>query len=137
MKIYTIQMGMAKRLKLFQDSRFLDITVKSGDEAFAPTWKMVMGSKEEKISESQYTEMYYELMRESYRTNQSKWKQILAQKEIILACYCPADSFCHRYLLKDMMLKCGAIYAGEVYKIEDLQPEKSDSQDLFKESILD
>ena len=34
----------------------LDITVKTGIKAFAPTWEMVMKSKQGKLSEEEYTE---------------------------------------------------------------------------------
>lgn len=114
LKIYTIQISVAKSLELTKDSRYLDITVKSGDKAFAPTWKMVMGSKENKISQEEYTGQYYELMQQSYRRNRERWDEILAMDEIILACYCRADSFCHRYLLKDMLVKCGSVYIHEM-----------------------
>ena len=120
MRIYTIQMATAKHLALFSDDRFLDVTVKSGDRTFAPTWKMVMGSKEGKLSAPHYADMYLQLMRDSYRKNRKRWREILEREAVILACYCPAGSFCHRYLLKDMMVKCGGEYAGEIREIEDL-----------------
>ena len=46
LRIYTIQISVARTLNLFEDPRFLDTTVKSGDKTFAPTWKMVMSYKE-------------------------------------------------------------------------------------------
>jgi len=61
-KIYTIQIAVAHRLALTQDSRYLDTTVKSGDGAFAPTWKIVMGVKEGSMSQKEYTQQYYEMM---------------------------------------------------------------------------
>ena len=42
-RIYTVQISVAKKLGLIEDPRYLDTTVKSGDEVFAPTWKMGMG----------------------------------------------------------------------------------------------
>jgi len=114
LKIYTIQVSVARSLKLTKDPRYLDITVKSGDEAFAPTWKMVMGSREGSISQEEYTRQYYDLMRQSYRQNRERWDEVLAADEVILACYCRAGSFCHRYLLKDMLMKRGAAYVREI-----------------------
>ena len=104
-----------------RDPRYLDVTVKSGDKAFAPTWKMVMGVKQGRMSEEEYTREYYERMRESYRQNRQRWDEVLSMEEAVLACYCRAGSFCHRYLLKDMLVKCGAEYAGEVRRLEDLR----------------
>jgi hypothetical protein len=60
------------------------------------------------------------MMRESYRKNEERWKEILSMFEVILACYCRGNSFCHRYLLKDMLVKCGAEYAGEIKSLDDL-----------------
>ena len=45
----------------------LNTTVKSGIKAFAPTWDMVMGHKQGKISDEEYTKLYYALMRESWK----------------------------------------------------------------------
>ena len=120
LKIYTIQIAVAKSLELIKDSRYLDITVKSGDKTFAPTWKMVMGTREGKISQEKYTRQYYDLMRQSYRQNRKRWDEILAMDEIILACYCRADSFCHRNLLKDMLMKRGAVYVREIKTQRDI-----------------
>ncbi len=41
-------------------------------------------------------------------------------EEVMLACYCRAELFCHRYLLKDMMVRCGAEYVGEVRSLDDM-----------------
>lgn len=120
MLLYTIQIPVAKKLGLINDSRYLDITVKSGDKAFAPSWKMVMGSKEDIIADGEYTRQYTELMRQSYKTNRQRWNEVLNLDEVILACYCKADSFCHRYLLKDMLVKCGAEYVGEIQTLDDI-----------------
>ena len=45
--------------KGYRHPRYLDITIKSGDNAFAPNWKMVMGSNEGEISEKEYTRQYH------------------------------------------------------------------------------
>lgn len=118
--IYTIQISVAKRLELDRDPRYLDITVKSGDKTFAPTWEMVMGVKRSRMTEEDYTQEYYAMMRESYRNNRQRWDEVLNMEEVILACYCWPDSFCHRYLLKDMLVKCGAEYRGEVQNLENI-----------------
>lgn len=120
LKIYTIQISMAKKLNLFADPRFLDITVKSGDKAFAPTWKMVMASKEQSISDEEYEKLYILMMRESHRKNKKRWDEVLSMDQIIFACYCKADSFCHRYLLKDIFVKLGADYTGEIRTHDDI-----------------
>ena len=113
-KVHTVQIAVARKLGIGEDPGYLDTTVKSGDPAFAPTWKMVMGVKEARLSEEDYTEEYYQRMRDSYRDNRSRWEEILALDELFLACYCRQGSFCHRYLLRDMLVKLGAEDAGEV-----------------------
>ena len=94
----------------------LDITVKGKDPVgriFAPTWKMVMGSKEGIISWTEYQEMYREMMQASYRQHRDIWNSILNRHEVTLVCFCKADSTCHRYLLADYLTKLGAEYMGE------------------------
>ncbi len=114
LRIYTIQISVARTLKLFEDPRFLDATVKSGDKTFAPTWKMVMSHKEGELGPDAYTEQYYEMMLKSYREKRGRWDELLAMNEVILACYCGEGSFCHRYLLKDILVKLGAEYVREI-----------------------
>jgi len=121
MRLYTIQISVAKRLGLNKDDRYLDITVKSGDKAFAPTWGMVMKHKQGIITDDEYTSLYTDMMRNSYQKNRHRWDELLSLDEVILACYCKADSFCHRYLLRDMLVKCGAEYIGEIHTPEDIR----------------
>lgn len=107
-KIFTASIPQQKGKK------YLDITVKSGDKTFAPTWKMVMGLKNGEITREQYIEEYTEMMRKSYKENRDRWEEVLGLDEVVLACYCKPDQFCHRVLLAKMMEKCGAEYLGEV-----------------------
>jgi uncharacterized protein YeaO (DUF488 family) len=92
----------------YRGSDALDVSVKSGDACFAPTWAMVIDWKKGKITNAQYTEMYYARMRESYRTNRSRWEEVLALPSVTLLCFCKKGTFCHRYLLADMLVKLGA-----------------------------
>ncbi len=109
MKIYTAQYEYSG------DDR-LDITVKGKDpigKLFAPTWKMVMGSKEGNISWNEYKVMYKELMRKSYRQNKDIWNEVLNRDEVTLVCFCESGTSCHRYLLANIFPKLGAKYMGE------------------------
>ncbi len=119
-KIYTVQISVAHSLSLTTDLRYLDTTVKSGDKTFAPTWEMVMGHKKDQISDEQYTREYYTMMRGSYRRNLCRWDEVLLMDEVILGCYCRADEFCHRYLLAEMLVKCGGTYESEIQNLDDL-----------------
>ncbi len=94
----------------------LDITVKGKDSTgkiFAPTWKMIMGSKEGKISWDDYKGLYKDLMRKSYRLHKEIWDKLLKRDEVTLVCFCKSSTSCHRYLLAEYLSKLGAEYRGE------------------------
>ena len=103
-----------------KDPDAFDITVKSGHKSFAPTWDMVNGYKSGKISESEYTELYINMMRESWHWKNADWKKLLSRKRVVLTCYCPAEDFCHRKILAKLLVKCGKYlklnvqYKGEI-----------------------
>lgn len=92
----------------------LDTTMKTGDKAFAPTKKMVYDIKYRGMSEEEYTEKYYELMRKSYRLRRKKWDALLNQERVVLICYCAEGKFCHRVLLARILEKLNASYKGEI-----------------------
>jgi len=106
LKVYTAQYQ-------YEGMNRLDITVKTGLLMFAPTWEMVMDYKKKKITKEKYTELYYEKMRKSYKTYTDIWRWLLRQDKVVLVCFCKRGEFCHRYLLKDMLVKLGATYMGE------------------------
>jgi hypothetical protein len=110
MIVRTGNIGECKRLGI----PYLDITIGTGERAFAPTWDMVHDYKSGVLTESAYTAKYTNLMRRSYVRDRRHWDLVLEMDEVVLACYCKAGSFCHRYLLRDMLLKCGAVDGGEI-----------------------
>jgi uncharacterized protein YeaO (DUF488 family) len=107
LKIYTSQYR-------YNGKNRLDITVKSGSQIFAPTWDMVIKFKKGLMIEEEYTKEYYKLMRKSYKNNREKWDQLLNQDEVVLVCFCKKGSFCHRYLLAEILVKLGAEYKEEI-----------------------
>ena len=92
----------------------LDITVKSGDKTFAPTWDMVWKHKRGEITDEEYTKMYYDLMRKSYRSHRKRWEEVLHMKRVVFVCFCKPGAFCHRRLLAEIFVKLGASYEGEI-----------------------
>ncbi|QZA70957.1 hypothetical protein AH06_185 [Erwinia phage AH06] len=103
MNVWTIQIARW-RLAKTRGIAFLDTTVKSAKEyAFlAPSWEMVMGYKQGSISENQYTELYYELLRSRYKADKQPFLKLLddfRDKDIAVACFCTPGHFCHRHLL--------------------------------------
>jgi len=96
----------------------LDISIKSSNfntgRIFAPTWDLVNLVKENKITEKEYVLQYKKLMKDSYELNKDKWIEFLNKEQLVLCCYCPPLTFCHRYILTDLLLKFGATYKGEI-----------------------
>jgi uncharacterized protein YeaO (DUF488 family) len=91
-----------------------DITYKS-NSIFSPTKKLVHDFKFGQLSEKEYTEQYYTLMRISYTNYRKQWEYILDSKNMfVFLCYCHPDNFCHRFLLKDILVKLGKEYMGEI-----------------------
>ena len=126
MYIYTTQLSKAKQLGI---TNVIDVTIKSGHQIFAPTWDMVNGVKNKTLSPDEYTQMYYAMMRLSYKNHITEWDLILNKGDkvpIILGCYCQPNTFCHRYLLKDILLKCypKSDYIGEVGYPEIIDVDK-------------
>lgn len=98
MDVSTIQMGkwrLAKELNI----ELIDTTVKSGIQALAPKWEMVLSHKAGRMSDEEYSKEYREMMLRSYMINQTVWRELLNKERIALACYCSPDRFCHRHLL--------------------------------------
>lgn len=91
----------------------LDVTVKTGIKAFAPTWEMVLRYKSGVLSNVQYEEQYIALLRRSWRENRTEWQKLLRMSEVTLVCFCKPGNFCHRVLLGKVMEKFGFVYKGE------------------------
>ena len=107
LKVWTAQMRYPGKDRL-------DITVKSGTQAFAPSWPMVIGFKDGSIDEEGYTWRYKNLMEKSKQVFFAQWEDLLKREEVTLVCYCPAGAFCHRILLAKMLEEqFGVQYMGE------------------------
>ena len=95
-----------------------DITVKSSyghAKKFAPTWDMVMGIKNNTMSQEEYTKQYKQIL----NNLDIKWVKeyivsVGAYGGITLVCFCPKGSFCHRYILAEWLEQNGiGKYMGE------------------------
>ena len=103
MVIYTAQIAQWRKVTS-RGVELIDTTVKSGEPAFAPTWQMVMDVKSGALSEVEYRRQYIDLMRESFHAHRAVWEDLMAKENIALGCYCNAGTFCHRYILQEMVL---------------------------------
>ena len=84
----------------------IDITVKGKHpdwRTFAlHTWDMVMGIKKGTMSESEYIRFYLDIL---YKVPAGVWDKLLQHEEVVFVCFCNKDSFCHRNILTQVILK--------------------------------
>lgn len=133
MRLFTAQMARY-RLAEQRNIPHIDTTVKSGDKVFAPSWDIVMRHKGGTLDDAGYSDVYKEMMRNSYRNNTARWTEVEQMEEVCMMCYCPACTqekyvFCHRYLLVTMFKflcdKHGTPfeYVGELVPAGVVQPQ--------------
>lgn len=102
-EIYTSFLGNHKAIRMAK-LKLVDITVKSGNKAFAPTWDLLKRYKDGEVDDKQYRKEYMELMKISMKENRQEWIDLLQDKEdICLCCYCGRGKFCHRHLLVEIL----------------------------------
>lgn len=127
--VHTARMG-------FKGADWLDITRKGAKErpepgghrdmgaAFAPSAKLLNEFLKKRQSRPDgetdrewldYVARYTSEMRASYVANRETWNRLLALDHVVLVCFCPEASRCHRTVLAQQILpKLGASYMGEL-----------------------
>jgi hypothetical protein len=99
---------------------YKDVTIKSGDERFSPTWQMVWNKKMNIITEEEFAYLYINKMKQSMIDNKQVWLELCNRNVVSLACYCDLGKFCHRNILVGLLEEfCIAngiefIYLGEI-----------------------
>lgn len=99
----------------------LDITVKTGEKVFAPTWDNLMAYKRSELSEGEYTERYVQKMRASLTTHPALWRGLFDGTPRAVGCFCAKGTFCHRYIFVGLLESYAKHhhlpmhYAGELY----------------------
>ncbi len=100
----------------------LDVTRKSGDPTFAPSWAILRpmlalrraeGAMSVAYAWPRYVRDYTAEMRTSYRLNRAVWDVLLARESATLLCYCTDAAHCHRTVLAGILGKMGATVRGE------------------------
>lgn len=98
----------------------LDITRKSGDATFAPSWLLLRPMLDARRQSGSYVWLwpryvsdYTAEMRVSYREHRAAWDGLLARAEVTLVCYCTDPAHCHRTVLAGILGKLGATVMGE------------------------
>jgi hypothetical protein len=88
----------------------LDITAVSKDpigKIFAPNWDLALSYKRGQITQEQYTVGYSQLINNQFVDNKKIFDQVanmIFKDNIVFVCYCPANVFCHRLILKDRFI---------------------------------
>lgn len=110
------------RISTKDPDRF-DITRKSGDPVFAPSWALLgplIQSRREGHHQSdpewkQYAATYLKEMAKSRRLNPAAWEALLARQRVVLVCYCSVNpKRCHRRILARILASMGAVDRGEL-----------------------
>lgn len=99
-------MTILKRVQIRTGVCGIDTTVKSAQgpyRALAPTWDMVMGYKNKRLSEEEYTAQYAAILQ---RVPAKVWDTFADQNEVILLCYCRDHVFCHTHLIISHLVQC-------------------------------
>jgi hypothetical protein len=115
LRIYTGEVGK------YRGPHGLDVTARSGDPVFAPSWEIVMGSKSRRITRERYIAEYERLLRGQFKANLGRVEEVLSQPSVVLLCYCDwRKEFCHRRHLATVLKRLadrvgiGAEIMGEV-----------------------
>jgi uncharacterized protein YeaO (DUF488 family) len=106
-----------------KDPDRLDISRKSGEKAFAPSWAILgpalqrrrAGIPQTEEEWKDYAALYLREMSISKRQNPDTWAALLARPRVVLVCYCSGDpKRCHRHILALILAHLGATYRGEL-----------------------
>lgn len=85
---------------------FVDTTLSWGDKTFSPYPELLTNYKAGLMEWSDYVVNYKLHMRKQYREHKARFLELVhSDKPVVIACACPPDKPCHRYLLKDILAK--------------------------------
>jgi uncharacterized protein YeaO (DUF488 family) len=98
----------------------LDVTCKSGDPTFAPSWAILRPMLVQRAAGfdvaaywPRYVADYTAEIRTSYRSQRAAWDALLTRSEVTLLCFCVDPMHCHRSVLAGLLGKLGATVRGE------------------------
>jgi uncharacterized protein YeaO (DUF488 family) len=87
----------------------VDVTVKSAcpqAKPFAPTWGLVMGFIEDKITMAEYNTRYRAILPARVRLKDVQWLHDQAIDGVLtVQCYCRDQDFCHTHILVDWLVE--------------------------------
>lgn len=119
LEVFTIQLSKWRLLNN-SDIELIDTSFQSGVLWLAPSRELLWAYKGRHLTSREYFVRYKDLCRQRYRRHPEDWLELLTRGRIALACYCKADCFCHRLILKNILERlCEAegidfFYGGEI-----------------------
>ena len=101
MKIYTCSL---RNIDLCRSNNItpFNITVKSGDQFYAPTWGILMEHKNDQNDEK-YLMQFIPLMEKRFQENPEKVHELFKNQSLALLCYCKSGDFCHRHYIVQLL----------------------------------
>ena len=112
----------------------IDITVKSGIQAFAPTWDNLNAYRAGTMDKREYAQRYYEKVLENFRHNQGEWQALESNRNMAFACYCKTGDFCHRHLFAPLYIAYLQSLGKHVLFMGELMPHP-DNQVLYDRPV--
>lgn len=105
-----------------RDPDAFNVTRKSGDPVFAPSWPLLKSALDRRRAGipstdetwATYSKSYLQEMTRSYAANRPAWDALLARPRVVLTCYCTNAERCHRTLLAKVLKHLGADFKGEL-----------------------
>jgi len=101
----------------------LNVTRKSGDKTFAPSWAllgpMIEIRRSGKVATDEqwkdYARSYLKEMQVSRARHPEAWAELLGRQRVVLTCYCTNPKRCHRTVLgRFLERRLGATFRGEL-----------------------
>lgn len=102
-QIYTVSLSNSGSASI-RDIPVIDITVKTGNRAFAPQWSYLWDYKRKVIDSDRYTQLFLRDMKQSQVEQSEAWKELSQLPKVALACYCRPGDFCHRHIVANLLV---------------------------------
>lgn len=109
------------RLAKAREIELFDITVKSGDQRFAPEAKVLWAYKRGEVTDEEYTTLYRDKLTKLLHRDHTAFQGLFqVTEDKAVACYCRAGKFCHRHIWVDFVKEVADdngetfIYLGEI-----------------------
>jgi hypothetical protein len=114
LQIYTTQIKYTNLYEIKNNPDILDIDYLTGNKIFRPNRGIALGRRNNRLSDSQYKQMYLNQLIKSYEENNGDWSNLLIKENIILASKMYYYEYADRVLLAKFLENYGANYKEEI-----------------------